>query len=179
MLDLDAGNTPSAEVSAIPPPRGLKGETSIDPLPETDDLLTIERQLAATTQPPIQDLPPSGETEKVAYYIQVIERDQAAVLRTNLPRTDTVKPTEQGVAWLLGRSRNCTIVFPDPAISRCHAVLSYHPSKGFQLMDAGSSNGTFLNGQRLIAMATHRLQDGDVLTISHIGVKLFILQSAN
>ncbi|NJN49678.1 MAG: FHA domain-containing protein [Alkalinema sp. RL_2_19] len=177
MLDLDAGNS-------LPPPNA-SNDGSFQPeelswpsaRSEAEDLLTIERRLEHSTVTPIADDRSNGEPEKIAYYIQVVERDQVAVLRTNLPRTDTVKPTEQGVAWLLGRSRNCTIVFPDPAISRCHAVLSYQPGRGFQLMDAGSSNGTFLNRKRLIAMEPHRLQDGDLITVSHISLKLFILRS--
>jgi pSer/pThr/pTyr-binding forkhead associated (FHA) protein len=155
MLDLDAGNSPVSKSLPLP------GFT-----PPADDLLTVERHLAVPA-----DRPP------IAYYIQVIEQRTDAVLRTNLPRTDTVQPTANGVAWLLGRSRNCTIVFPDPAISRCHAVLSYQPDRGFQLMDAASSNGTCLNGQRLLAMQPRTVQDGDVITVSHIAIQLFIQQS--
>jgi FHA domain len=184
MLDLDAENSLFSEsisesivgtdATAKPHDRG----NAMDELPPaepptTDELLTVERHLALTNPPPADSM----GTVSPAYYIQVVEQQAAAVLRTNLPRTDTVQPTERGVAWLIGRSRNCTIVFPDPAISRCHAVLSYQPEIGFQLMDAASSNGTLLNGQRLIAMHPRPVQDGDVITISHIPIQLFIQRS--
>jgi pSer/pThr/pTyr-binding forkhead associated (FHA) protein len=42
----------------------------------------------------------------------------------------------------------------------------------------GSSNGTFLNQRRLVAMQRYPIQDGDILTISHIVVELFLLQTA-
>jgi pSer/pThr/pTyr-binding forkhead associated (FHA) protein len=171
MLDLDAANSPVSESSSLgsdadaiaphhPPPLGSTPPALIPP---TDGLLTVERPIAAP-----------APVDRPAYYIQVIEQPTDAVLRTNLPRTDTVQPTANGVAWLLGRSRNCTIVFPDPAISRCHAVLSYQRDRGFQVMDAASSNGTCLNGQRLIAMQPRNIQDGDVITVSHIAIQLFI-----
>ncbi len=173
MLDLDAANSPISESSSLgsdadaiaphhPPPVSLTPPALI---PSADGLLTVERPIAVPLPDPI---------ERPAYYIQVIEQPTDAVLRTNLPRTDTVQATANGVAWLLGRSRNCTIVFPDPAISRCHAVLSYQPDRGFQVMDAASSNGTCLNGQRLIAMQPRSVQDGDVITVSHIAIQLFI-----
>ncbi len=182
MLDLDAGNSPfsesisesiigtqSAELNDRPAMDGLHPPK---PAETTDELLTVERHLALTNPPPAP-----ADTVSPTYYIQVVEHQSEAVLRTNLPRTDTVQPTERGVAWLIGRSRNCTIVFPDPAISRCHAVLSYQPDIGFQLMDAASSNGTLLNGHRLIAMHPQSVQNGDVITMSHIAIQLFIQRS--
>ncbi len=178
MLDLDAGNSPFSESTigteaAKPNDRHAMDGLRPPKLAETtDELLTVERHLALTNPPPA-----SGDTVSPTYYIQVVEHQSEAVLRTNLPRTDTVQPTERGVAWLIGRSRNCTIVFPDPAISRCHAVLSYQPDIGFQLMDAASSNGTLLNGHRLIAMHPNSVKNGDVVTISHIAIQLFIQRS--
>jgi pSer/pThr/pTyr-binding forkhead associated (FHA) protein len=165
MLDLDA-------VDLSPPAPPVTPAAS----PDADNLLTVERPIGAPTLPPV--LPDATGNAAIAYYIQVVAEGTNAVLRTNLPRTDTVQPTAQGIAWLLGRSRNCTIVFPDPAISRCHATLSYQPGRGFQLMDTASSNGTRLNGQRLIAMQPQPVQDGDIITISHIPIQLFIQRSA-
>jgi hypothetical protein len=180
MLDLDAGNSPVSESLVGPDPTAKPHnpshamDESPSAPPATDELLTVERHLALTNPPLAQPADKLAPT----YYIQVVEHHSEAVLRTNLPRTDTVQPTERGVAWLIGRSRNCTIVFPDPAISRCHAVLSYQPDIGFQLMDAASSNGTLLNGQRLIAMHPCPVHDGDVITISHIAIQLFIQRSS-
>jgi pSer/pThr/pTyr-binding forkhead associated (FHA) protein len=173
MLDLDAANspisassTPDHDAAAIAPHCAAPVEFASP----ADDLLTVERPIAA---------PLTAPAARLAYYVQLIEQPQDAVLRTNLPRTDTAQPTSNGLAWLLGRSRNCAIVFPDPAISRCHAVLSYQRDRGFQVMDAASSNGTCLNGQRLIAMQPRAIQDGDVITVSHIAIQLFIQRSPN
>jgi pSer/pThr/pTyr-binding forkhead associated (FHA) protein len=174
MLDLDAANSLISETSSSD---GATADAvvplAIAPpviIPPADGLLTVERRIDGSAPQAV---------ERLAYYIQMIEQAAEAVLRTNLPRTDTMQLTANGVAWLLGRSRNCTIVFPDPAISRCHAVLSYQPDRGFQVMDAASSNGTCLNGQRLIAMQPRLIQDGDVITVSHIAIQLFIQRSTN
>jgi hypothetical protein len=177
MLDLDAENSHFAEAAATegdrpPPEHRIKapGQPAT-----TDDLLTVERKISATL-PPV--MPDRGHgAVPIAYYVQLIEQATEVTLRTNLPRTDAVQTTEPGVAWLLGRSRNCAIVFPDPAISRCHAVLSYQADSGFQVMDTASSNGTWLNGQRLIAMQPRPVQDGDQITVSHITIQLFIQRS--
>jgi FHA domain len=174
MLDLDAENSHLTEADAPegdrpPPEHRIKapGQPAA-----TDDLLTVERKIGDTLPPIVSD-----RGVPLAYYVQLIEQATEVTLRTNLPRTDAVQPTEQGVAWLLGRSRNCAIVFPDPAISRCHAVLSYQADTGFQVMDTASSNGTWLNGQRLIAMQPRPVQDGDQITVSHITIQLFIQRS--
>jgi hypothetical protein len=138
-----------------------------------DELLTIEQAIpdadvAHRPSPPAPTLP-------VVYYIQAIRHSQGAILRTNLPHTDTQRRMATGMTWLLGRSRNCALVFPEPAVSRCHAVIGYEPECGFYVMDVGSSNGTLCNDRRLVTMQRQILRDGDVLTISHIAVKVFLM----
>jgi hypothetical protein len=121
---------------------------------------------------------PDRQSGPISHYIQAIRGKSGAFLRTNLPRTESSQTTDTGIAWLIGRSSNCAIVFPDPSVSRCHAVLGHDARQGFYLMDVGSSNGTFLNQRRLVAMQRYPIQDGDILTISHIVVELFLLQTA-
>jgi pSer/pThr/pTyr-binding forkhead associated (FHA) protein len=55
----------------------------------------------------------------------------------------------EGELATLGRATGSTVRFPsDDAVSKLHAVLE-HSAEGWRLRDAGSSNGTFLNGRRL------------------------------
>ena len=54
-------------------------------------------------------------------------------------------PLRQTVTTL-GRSDTCDLVFPFPTVSRMHARIELEHNH-YILFDAGSSNGTFVNGQ--------------------------------
>lgn len=62
----------------------------------------------------------------------------------------------------LGRSAKNDIMFGDPEISRQHAQIAYQQGAYF-ITDWGSTNGTFVNGQRVIGQT--RLQDGDEIEL--------------
>ena len=62
---------------------------------------------------------------------------------------------------MIGRDDNCSIFIDAPNVSRHHAEVQ-HTESGFILKDLGSTNGTFLSGQRV---NKHYLQDGDVFRI--------------
>jgi ABC-type multidrug transport system ATPase subunit/pSer/pThr/pTyr-binding forkhead associated (FHA) protein len=49
---------------------------------------------------------------------------------------------------IIGRDPNVDLTIPSPAVSRRHARLT-RQGEGYLLEDLGSSNGTFLNGERL------------------------------
>jgi two-component system, NtrC family, sensor kinase len=63
--------------------------------------------------------------------------------------------------YLIGRSRDCEICLPDSEASRYHASL-FRTSHGFLIRDEKSSNGTLLNGRRVVETA---LSDGDTISI--------------
>lgn len=72
-----------------------------------------------------------------------------------------VQPAEfalEGDACSLGRSSLCEIVVPREIVSRLHARV-VRDGPRFLLHDAGSANGTFVNGERLAA--PHLLVDRD------------------
>lgn len=48
----------------------------------------------------------------------------------------------------LGRSESCDVVLPYSTVSRLHARIELQHDRYF-LLDAGSANGTYLNGERL------------------------------
>ena len=67
-------------------------------------------------------------------------------IRLRLAGTElTLQP---GKAWTIGRDPGCDVEVADPRVSRRHAVLEAS-TDGWVLRDAGSSNGTFLDGARL------------------------------
>ena len=69
----------------------------------------------------------------------------------------------EGDRLTLGRGAQSDVAFPaDESMSRSHALLEHGP-EGWVLRDAGSSNGTWVNGARLVD--ARRLQPGDELVI--------------
>ena len=63
---------------------------------------------------------------------------------------------------VIGRSPYCSIVLSNSRASRQHCAITWDET-GLSLTDLGSSNGTYLNGTRLAALA--KLQAGDVLSV--------------
>jgi pSer/pThr/pTyr-binding forkhead associated (FHA) protein len=64
----------------------------------------------------------------------------------------------------IGRATDNDIVIADVLASRHHATLAPLPG-GTEIRDAGSINGTFVNGHRVEAAVLH---DGDVITIGNV-----------
>jgi pSer/pThr/pTyr-binding forkhead associated (FHA) protein len=58
----------------------------------------------------------------------------------------------------IGRSETCTIVLPFSTVSRLHARIELQHNR-YVLSDAGSANGTYLNGERI--KHGHQLSTGD------------------
>ncbi len=74
---------------------------------------------------------------------------------------------------VLGRSSECQFQVDDDGISRRHAKVCIAPDGKFQVIDLGSTNGTYLNGTRV---DTAVLKDGDKIQIGSNTVVKFSLQ---
>jgi adenylate cyclase len=68
-----------------------------------------------------------------------------------------------GKTFSLGRAKDNNVVFTSNKVSRRHALVHAQGGSEFSLVDLGSSNGTHLNGRRVIHPVA--LQDGDVIQI--------------
>ena len=69
-----------------------------------------------------------------------------------ISRENTTSPEEYELTRpeiIIGRHPNVDISIPSPAVSRLHARLT-REGEGYFLEDLGSSNGTFLNSERLL-----------------------------
>ncbi|GAB4424123.1 MAG: hypothetical protein Kow0031_02970 [Anaerolineae bacterium] len=64
---------------------------------------------------------------------------------------------------VVGRATECAISIPVRWISRTHAILRRSQGQ-FYLEDAGSKNGVFVNGMRVLK--PHPLNDGDVIQLA-------------
>ena len=73
-----------------------------------------------------------------------------------------------------GRSEQNDLVFADDTVSARHAVFLFHPTtKTVSVKDLASSNGTWVNGQRLVATTEAVLFDGDTLYLGELGFLFF------
>jgi pSer/pThr/pTyr-binding forkhead associated (FHA) protein len=77
------------------------------------------------------------------------------------PVTGEIFPFNQD-EMIFGRSEGSDLVIDSPGVSRRHARIM-RVKNGYQLEDLGSSNGTYVNGNRLIT--AHLLQRGDVIRL--------------
>jgi predicted component of type VI protein secretion system len=92
---------------------------------------------------------PPKKTDHPRARVVIISGDQAGAA---YPLKDTVS---------LGRADSCTIVLKDAKTSRQHAQIQQHGDE-FIIVDLSSSNGTFVNGQRI---DEHVLQNNDEVQI--------------
>src|SRR5829696_8196007 len=82
---------------------------------------------------------------------------------------DTGKRVQvQGGRFTVGREGAVNLVVPDPKVSRNHAYFQDLGNGSFALYDMGSSNGTFVNGQRInqtgvTLSGTEQIQFGDTV----------------
>jgi pSer/pThr/pTyr-binding forkhead associated (FHA) protein len=73
--------------------------------------------------------------------------------------------------FLIGRGTDCNLRLLDDAVSRHHCSIRV-TSDDAQLLDLGSSNGTYLNGRRIRSQAS--LQSGDEIMVGeHAYIVLF------
>jgi hypothetical protein len=76
--------------------------------------------------------------------------------------TEQVYPLKVGINTV-GRASENDIVVPDAFISRRHCAILIHVSRGCELHDTASKNGTFLNGAKLSGPT--RLKSGDQIRV--------------
>ena len=99
-----------------------------------------------------------------------------------LARLVVQRGPEPGTSFLLsedavriGRTADNDIVIGDPEMSRQHAQLVRQPD-GYAIQDLGSTNGTFVNYQRLIGLTM--LSHGDVIAFGEAITLAFWDESA-
>ena len=78
-----------------------------------------------------------------------------ASVQWKLPSGGSKSAPVSGSETLMGRCNDCDVLLPHSSVSRYHAkILS--TDGGYALVDLGSENGTFVNGQRIQACLLRR-----------------------
>jgi pSer/pThr/pTyr-binding forkhead associated (FHA) protein len=71
---------------------------------------------------------------------------------------------------IIGRQRSCDLVIPAATVSRLHCELALE-GNWVRIRDLGSSNGTFVNGQRV---KEARATTGDRLSVGPVTFEIYI-----
>jgi pSer/pThr/pTyr-binding forkhead associated (FHA) protein len=70
----------------------------------------------------------------------------------------------------IGRGSEASLCIDDESISRSHCQIYLAPDESLQVRDLGSTNGTYVNGERI--RQHHSLFPGDVLQIGALTLKV-------
>jgi len=78
---------------------------------------------------------------------------------------------------VIGRGASSDVRIPDASVSMRHATLSAHGAE-YQIIDEGSTNGTFVGGVRLAPKAPRALRSGDMIRVGRVWLEVRVDQSA-
>lgn len=84
-----------------------------------------------------------------------------------------------GERMSVGRSKQNGLTIEDNSVSNIHAALVLSENKGLQVADTGSTNGTFLNGQRIAYGKAFAVAHGDKVTFGTVEVVFYQVHSAS
>jgi len=65
----------------------------------------------------------------------------------------------------IGRDKDCDIFINDPTVSRKHATIIFDGSGGCTVTDTNSSNGTFVNGNKI--SGNYEMRENDILKVGN------------
>jgi predicted component of type VI protein secretion system len=81
----------------------------------------------------------------------------------------------EGSEFTIGRHADCDLVLSDLKVSRRHAAIRVLPDGRATLVDLGSSNGTYVNGQRvqsILLTGSEYVQMGDTVIVPTVSVEV-------
>ena len=159
---------PDAGAAPVPPPAGPSAGGS------AGAGAVVGAAGAVPAVSPRRDSPPPKRDDEVT------QRHPAAPLP---PRPKRVNPADRpwldvdgeryplmGAITILGRDDSADIILDDPGISRRHTelrVTTDGPHFVSTIRDLGSTNGTFVNGERI---TSEHLEDGDRVTVGRTSI---------
>ena len=108
-------------------------------------------------------------------YVQAIVDREVPYIITNLKEGKSQCLRQPQQIWTIGRNEGSGICIYNQYLSRCHAAIQYLQGKGFQLVDFNSTNGSYINGERIYQ--PRQIQDGDCIRLGTVTFSFFINMS--
>jgi len=110
------------------------------------------------------------EPEKVFFVAQY---------KLNEQRKNVVLSFTDGERKSVGRTRNNDLWIDDPSISKIHASLVLTSKNRLMVADTGSTNGTFISGQRIPYGKAHLVNNGEKIKFGTIEVVFENIENNN
>lgn len=118
----------------------------------------------------LETLNPSSVGVK-SFYLQGVINNSCVHVTTNLCQGQTLCLRQPQSIWTLGRDKNSGIHLVDSYASRSHAAIYYEKQK-FYLVDFNSTNGSYVNGERIFKSI--ELKDGDHIRLGNTTFDFFL-----
>ncbi|MBW4601475.1 MAG: FHA domain-containing protein [Calothrix sp. FI2-JRJ7] len=118
----------------------------------------------------LETLNPSSVGVK-SFYLQGVIDNSSVYVTTNLCQGQTLCLRQPQSIWTLGRDKNSGIHLVDSYASRSHAAIYYEEQK-FYLVDFNSTNGSYVNGERIFKSI--ELKDGDHIRLGNTTFDFFL-----
>ena len=115
---------------------------------------------------PLQDAP--GVDDDVVVDLRELSTTAASLVVRNGPQAGVALVVDAPVTRL-GRTADCEITLDDITVSRWHAEV-IRDGDNYRVRDAGSLNGTYVNGERIDEAALHQ---GDELQVGKFRMVFF------
>jgi pSer/pThr/pTyr-binding forkhead associated (FHA) protein len=100
------------------------------------------------------------------------------ILRSSNLDADKAAPalTFDGPRIVIGRGVGCEVRLPDPSVSHRHATVRAN-GPSYQLVDEGSTNGTFVGGVRLAPQTPRAVKSGDLIRVGRVWLEARVDQT--
>ena len=119
-----------------------------------------EKRKAEKNREPERPKEPLYSEEKTTF---LGANDKNPILK-NLSTGDVYEVTSN--PFTIGKSQTCNLVIADKVVSRHHAEVVQYGDKYF-IKDLSSTNGTFINGNKLMADTDVELKDGQEIIFAN------------
>lgn len=126
---------------------------------------------------------PAEQSEPIPVEKSTAENNKPVGLSLKVVNSGQVIPLSGQNEFTLGRITEGQPILPDidltpyegyaEGVSRLHAAIRI-TERGVMIVDLGSSNGTRINGQKIVPNVNYPLKDGDILALGRIKMQITI-----
>ncbi len=127
--------------------------------------------------------PDSDELQGSVFYIDEMPNQGATWISLHLLETGDIIPIAERSEFTLGRLSENQPIEPDidltpfkafdNGVSRLHAVIR-HNQGNIVIVDLGSSNGTYVNGLRIMPNMEQPLRHGDIVALGKLKMQIVL-----